>query len=414
MLVFVLNQHSKPLMPCKPSKAKKLLKASKAKVVNRTPFTISLLFGSSGYKQPITAGMDTGSQKIGVAAIANGQVIYQSEIEIRQDISKKMQQRQMYRRTRRGRKTRYRPARWLNRASMRQNGRLAPSVQSKVHSHLREKRFVESLLPVTAWHVETAHFDIHKIVNPDVSGKAYQEGEQKGFYNVKAYVLHRDGYKCKSGQKGNHSKKLHVHHIQFKSNGGTDIPSNLITLCETCHDALHLGEFELKTRKTKTKHATEMGIIKSQLIKSDWDFAETFGYETKFKREQVLQLPKTHYNDAIAISCEEGELVKPLGQVLYKKHIAKGDYQQTTGKRSEKTIPTGKLFGLKKFDLVSTSFGIGFIKGKRSSGYFALMDIFNNTVTASVNVKKYCQRLTARTGTLIQEVAIPPLSPIGT
>lgn len=68
------------------------------------------------------------------------------------------------------RKTRYRPARWLNRASMRKNGRLAPSVQSKVHSHLREKRFVESLLPVTAWHVETANFDIHKIVNPYVSG----------------------------------------------------------------------------------------------------------------------------------------------------------------------------------------------------------------------------------------------------
>ncbi|MEN8215706.1 MAG: HNH endonuclease [Pseudomonadota bacterium] len=113
-----------------------------------------------------------------------------------------------------------------------------------------------------------------------------------GFYNVKAYVLHRDGYKCKSGQKGNHSKKLHVHHIQFKSNGGTDIPSNLITLCETCHDALHRGEFELKTRKTKTKPATEMGIIKSQLIKSDWDFAETFGYETKSRFYTKNILPK--------------------------------------------------------------------------------------------------------------------------
>jgi hypothetical protein len=61
MLVFVLNQKREPLMPCKPSKAKKLLKEGKAKVVNRTPFTIKLIFGSSGYKQPVIAGMDSGS-----------------------------------------------------------------------------------------------------------------------------------------------------------------------------------------------------------------------------------------------------------------------------------------------------------------------------------------------------------------
>ena len=39
MLVYVLNQHSKPLMPCKPQKARKLLESGKAKVVSRAPFT---------------------------------------------------------------------------------------------------------------------------------------------------------------------------------------------------------------------------------------------------------------------------------------------------------------------------------------------------------------------------------------
>ena len=136
-------------MPCKPSKAKKLLKEGKAKVINRMPFTIKLIFGSSGYKQPVIVGMDTGSKVIGCAAIANNQVVYQSEIQIRQDISKKMQTRKNYRRARRGRKTRYRPARWANRASMKKKGRLAPSIKSKVESHLREKIFVESILPVT-------------------------------------------------------------------------------------------------------------------------------------------------------------------------------------------------------------------------------------------------------------------------
>ncbi|WP_084071254.1 RNA-guided endonuclease IscB [Desulfocicer vacuolatum] len=406
MLVFVLNQKKEPLMPCKPSKAKRLLKEGKAKVINRMPFTIKLIFGSSGYKQPVIVGMDTGSKVIGCAAIANNQVVYQSEIQIRQDVSKKMQVRKNYRRTRRGRKTRYRPARWANRASMKKKGRLAPSIKSKVESHLREKVFVESLLPVTEWIVETASFDIHKINNPNVNGKSYQDGNQKGFYNIKAYILSRDNYKCQSRQKVEHSKKLNVHHIVFRSKGGTNTPDNLITLCENCHKNLHAGKFKLKTGKSRTKHAAELGIVKSQL-KNYWDFKETFGYETKYFREQILKLDKTHYLDAVAI-CGQAD-VKLLDKIFHKKHIPSGDYQLTKGKRSEKKIPTGKLFGLRKFDLIRTSKAVGFIKGKRSSGYFALMDIFNNTLTASVNVKKDCQRLTARTTTIIQEMAIPPL-----
>jgi len=167
-------------MPCKPSKARKLLSEGKARVLRTTPFTIKLLFGSSGYTQPVIAGMDSGSKVVGCAAIANGNVLYQSEVQLRQDVSKKMDQRRMYRRTRRGRKTRYRPARFNNRAASRRVGRLAPSIRSKLESHIREKNFVEAILQVTRWKVETASFDIHKITNPEVSDIEYQEGPQKG------------------------------------------------------------------------------------------------------------------------------------------------------------------------------------------------------------------------------------------
>lgn len=50
--VYVLNKHGEPLMPCSPGKARLLLKQQKAHVVKRTPFTIKLLYGSTGYKQP--------------------------------------------------------------------------------------------------------------------------------------------------------------------------------------------------------------------------------------------------------------------------------------------------------------------------------------------------------------------------
>jgi RRXRR protein len=44
MNVYVRNHDGRPLMPCLPAKARKLLRAGKAKVVDRCPFTIQLLW----------------------------------------------------------------------------------------------------------------------------------------------------------------------------------------------------------------------------------------------------------------------------------------------------------------------------------------------------------------------------------
>ena len=110
---------------------------------------------------------------------------------------------------------------------------------------------------------------------------------------------------------------------------------------------------------------------------------------------------RTHYNDAVAICCVD-EIVDPDNVVYFKKHVVAGDYQQTKGIRSEKKIPTGKLFGLRKFDFIKTSKGIGFVKGKRSSGFFTVSDLNGSTTHPPVNIKKNCERLIARTTTLIE------------
>jgi hypothetical protein len=246
-----------------------------------------------------------------------------------------------------------------------------------------------------------AAFDIHKITNPDVNGVGYQDGKRKGFYNVKAYVLHRDGYKCQGGRKVKHDPRLHVHHKTFRSNGGTDTPDNLITLCSTCHDALHAGEFTLKAKRSKTKHATEIGIVKGAIMRLWEAFTATFGYETKWKREQCLGWPKGHANDAVAICCEDGEVVESCPIIIRKRHVSKGDYQQTFGKRSEKRYPTGKLFGFRKFDLVSTPKGVGIIKGKRSTGQFSISHLDGTPINESVRAAT-CVRLAARSTTLVK------------
>lgn len=385
MLAYVLNKNGDPLMPCSPVKARKLLKNNKAKVVSCLPFTIKLFHGCSGYKQQTTLKIDTGSKIIGCAVVGNGKTLYASEVKTRQDIRKKMSQRAIFRRNRRNRKTRYRKARFENRK--RNSGWLTPTLRSKVQTHLKEICFVKSILPITKTIIEIANFDIHKLTNPNVKGKEYQEGRKKNFYNTKAFILSRDKYICQKCKSCKDGLKLNIHHIIFRSNGGTDSPDNLITLCESCHNQIHKyknpEKESLKLQKkivTKTIDAVQVSTIGS-FLRKNLEFQETFGYETKYNRE-VLELPKAHFVDAICVGLGEGEVIKMPSCVFKKVSIACGDYQQTesqpnkTGKRS--ALPRKKIFGFNRFDKVKYFKTTSFIKGRMSTGYAILIDINGN------------------------------------
>ena len=176
-------------MPCSPAKARHLLKERKAEVVRTEPFTIRLLYGSSGYRQEITLGIDAGSKHIGVSASTKKQELYSAEVELRTDIVGNLSVRRQNRRTRRNRKTRYRKARFLNRVKSKNKGWLAPSVENKIQTHIKTVNNVYKILPVSKIIIETASFDIQKIKNPDISGKEYQEGDQKKRMACDAAVL---------------------------------------------------------------------------------------------------------------------------------------------------------------------------------------------------------------------------------
>lgn len=417
MLVYVISQDGKPLMPTTPARARKMLRDGNAKCIKRTPFTIKLLYHTTTYTQPITLGIDTGSSHIGSAAIdTKGNVVYLSEIEVRNDVSDKMKQRAKYRRNRRNRKTRYRQARWLNRKNSIKTGRFSPTMISKLHSHEKEMAFVKSLLPISSVILETATFDAHSLKNPDVLQNRwlYQRGTNYGFANTKAYVLDRDGHECQNCKSKSKDNKLEVHHIIFRSNGGSDEESNLITLCKTCHGKVHAGEIKLKGGKVKgqLRHATQMNSIRKQLLSRYPEAHETFGYITKEHR-QFMGLPKEHYYDAIAIAnlanLEKSGLLSVVADIplLRKKCVSDGDYQQTKGGRSEMRIPTGKLHGFRKFDKVLYDGREYFIKGRMSTGYAILMDI-NGKKEVLKPIPKFTkmERLSARKSWIIQQETI--------
>ena len=303
-MVYVLDMEGKPLMPTeRHGKVRRLLRDGLAHVVRLQPFTIQLDYESTTYKQEVSLGIDAGSVHIGVSVTTEKKELFAAEVVLRTDIVKKLASRLELRRGRRFRKTRYRKPRFDNRR--RKEGWLAPSVRNKVESHLKVIGLVYFILPVSKTTIEVAQFDPRKIKNNSIQGVEYQQGEQLGFWNVREYVLARDGHKCQHCKGKSGDKILNVHHLESRKTGG-NAPNNLITLCETCHKAYHRREFELKIKRgTSLRDAAVMNIMRwsvYKLAKQEFDNVHlTFGYITKHTRIEN-KIVKSHCSDAFCIS----------------------------------------------------------------------------------------------------------------
>lgn len=391
-MVYVLSKDNKPLMPCTNVIARLLLKQGKAKVKRKEPFTIKLTYATTEYTQELTLGVDTGSGTLGTAVSTNdGKIVYMSKVVVRNDITDKMTQRASYRRNRRNRKTRYRKARWLNRKNSIKKDQFSPTVISKLNSHIKEIEYIKSILPISTLVLETATFDCHLMENPSLANEkvrhwGYQQGANYGFEDTKARVLNRDNYKCQICKGRHKDSKLEIHHIIFRSQGGSDDAENLITLCHTCHKALHDGIIKTNlVGKTKgqLKYATQMNNIRCQLLNRYPNVIETFGSVTKANRLMLKDIDKDHHLDACVIATDGKQPSFTTNLVYVKKSVSKGDYQQTKGVRSQQKIPTGKISGFRKFDKVKYYGKEYFIQGRMSSGYAILMSIDGNKIDFS-------------------------------
>ena len=393
-MVYVLNQNGQPLMPTENhAKVRILLKSKKAKVIQRCPFTIQLLYSSTNYTQNINLGVDAGSKHIGISATTKDKVLFESDVELRNDIVDLLSTRRQNRRTRRNRKTRYRKPRFDNRK--RKEGWLAPSVQNKVDTHLTAIRKVHEILPISKIIVEVASFDIQKIKNPTISGTEYQQGSQMDFWNVREYVLFRDGHTCQCCKGKSKDKILNVHHIESRHTGG-DAPNNLITLCETCHTGYHKGLVQLQEnikRGMSFRDASFMGIMRwafyDKLKESYPDVSLTYGYITKNTRIEN-GLPKDHYIDARCISGNPKAVsngvvyfqkkVRCHNRQIHKNTILKGGYR----KRNQAPYV---VKGFRLYDKVNWKGQICFIFGRRSTGRMDLRLLDGTKVNASVGYK---------------------------
>lgn len=237
-MVAVVDLFGKPLMPTNEYRARKLLKQKKAKIFGYRPFTIQLTERKSAEIQPIELCMDTGYIHIGISAKSERHEYLGMQIDTLTDEKLKRDDKRQYRRQRRNRK-RYRAPRFDNRR--RKEGWIAPSLEHKKEIHIDAIQRICKVMPITDITLEIGNFDTHVLKaveegKPLPQGSDYQHGERYGIATLREAVFLRDGYKCQCCEKSvKDGAILHVHHIKYRSQGGTNRMSNLITVCDKCH-----------------------------------------------------------------------------------------------------------------------------------------------------------------------------------
>lgn len=392
-MVYVQSKNGNPLMPTvRYGKVRRMLKEGNAKVVCAMPFTIQLTYDGKEYVQPVSLGIDAGSVHIGVSATTQNKEVYASQVELRTDIQKLIATRHETRRTRRNRKTRYRKARFNNRK--RKEGWIAPSIRNKVDAHINVIRKVKRILPVTSITIEVASFDMAKIKNDAINGFEYQQGEQLGFWNVREYVLARDGHKCQCCRGKSNDPVLNVHHIESRKTGG-NAPNNLVTLCETCHKNYHKGLVKLNVKRGKSlRDAAAMSIMRWYVYNKAKEVFEnvklTYGYITKNTRIHS-NVVKTHVADARCVSGNPSatpmayhyveKLIRRHNRQIHKFKINKG------GVRKNNQCPY-EMFGFRLFDTVKYKNKEWLVKSRRTRGTFLLQELGGKETIDGVSHKK--------------------------
>lgn len=434
--IFVLDTNRKPLNPCRPITCRKLLKAGKAKVFKRYPFTIILNKEVTETPKPVQLKLDPGSLITGIALVQeNREVIFAAELIHRgKQIKDSLLSRRQLRRSRRSRKTRYRPARFLNRTRV--QGWLAPSLKHRVETTLTWVTKLRKLAPINKLTQELARFDLQLLQNPEISGVEYQQGELQG-YEVREYLLEKFNRQCAYCKAKDIA--LEIEHIQARSRGGSDRVSNLTLACRPCNQAkgnqdikdflsgkpdvlkrvVSQAKSPLKVRNAlpgKLLSSTQENLADAAAINSTrWTLFNRLketklevttgsGGKTKFNRIR-LGLQKTHWLDAACVG-DVPELKIKVCKPLLIKATGHGTRQMCRTDRygfPSRYVPRFKLVkGYQTGDIVKAIVPLGKKVGNyvgrvavRSTGSFNIST--KDSLVQGIS-HKYCQPIHKKDG----------------
>ena len=389
---FVIDAEGKQLSPTKETKAWYLIRKGKAKLISKYPMVIQLrktVIESDICKDEVRCSIDDGGLHTGIALVQKGitknKVIFKGTIEHRKDVKKLMDQRRGYRRHRRYYK-KYREKRYNNRSSGRRKGRIAPSILQKRQAVIRVINSLQKWTIVNSYWLEDVSIDIRVLTD----GYIPYEWQNSNFCrideNIRKSVIIRDGNRCQECGKTN--CKLEVHHIVPRRMNGSSSMSNLITLCEKCHqntfgkEHLLIKHYLAKINEddvSNLKYASHSMIGKTWLRENLAKLGSlhlTNGGETANKRIDWM-IQKSHSNDAICITdlfpdtCDLKEwIIKPM--------------------RRRSQAKTDSVMGFKHRDFVEYTYK----NGKTYRGYVTALFPKNNTLSFK-SLEKTCTKVNA-------------------
>ena len=355
--VFVLDKKHRPLMPCRPARARQLLRAGRARVVKRFPFVIRLVDRTleKSVVQPVLIKLDPGSRETGAAVVREDEkkrhhALAFFVIKHRGDaIRDALKARSAFRRRRRSQNLRYRTPRFLNR----------------VDTPLSAVRKMCRYLPVSGLALELVEFDSQKLQNPEVSGVEYQQGTLFE-YDVREYLLEKFDRKCVyCGAEG---VPLNIDHVVPRAKGGSNRVSNLALACVDCNQkkgARSLEDFlkgkpevlarvrkELKTplRDAAAVNATRW-VLFNELKATGLPVETGSGAQTKLNRH-AFGVEKAHWLDALCVGRINGVVMREGLNVLEIKCTGRGSYQRT--RLTKYGFPRGYLMRQKRIHEFAT------------------------------------------------------------
>jgi 5-methylcytosine-specific restriction endonuclease McrA len=398
--VFLVDAQKRPLTPVHPGRARLLLKAGKATVFKRFPFTLILRQPvEQAVDEPLRLKIDPGSHTTGLALVAEttGEVVWAGELTHQgEEIVERLQKRRAVRRGRRQRHTRYRQPRFENRR--RPKGWLPPSQRSRVQNVVTWVERLRRLCPITALSLELVRFDTQAMQTPDIEGIQYQQGTLAGF-EVKEYLLQKWGHRCAYCDKT--GVPFEIEHIRARSRGGSSRESNLTLSCVPCntakgtqdirvflaHDperlAHMLSQAQASLRDVAAVNATRWALYE-RLLALGLPVEVGSGGRTKYNRGKQ-EMPKTHWTDAACIGASTPEKLRNWQTVRPLLMTATGRQSRQMCHVDKRGFPRGKpkgpsrSHGLRTGDMVravvTKGVHIGTYVGRvaiKSDGYFKL------------------------------------------
>lgn len=390
---FVLDANGKQLAPTKEQKAWFLIRKKRATLVNKYPMVIQLnkeIPNDEVCKDEIRCGIDDGGLHVGISLVQKCQtknkVLFKGTIEQRNDVKHLMEIRRGYRRYHRYHK-RYRQVRFNNRSSSKRKGRIAPSILQKRQATMRVISQLNKWTNITNYWLEDVSIDIRTLTD---SYKPYRWQYQKSNKldeNIRKAVILRDNCKCMECGKTN--CRLEVHHIKPRRMNGSNTLSNLITLCEKCHQKTEDKEEQymdhyftiLNSSDNKNLNYASHVMIGKLWLREQLSMLGllylTTGGDTANKRID-WNIEKTHSNDAICITdlrpdtCNIKEwTIKPM--------------------RRQSKAKTNNVLGIKHRDLVEYTFK----NGETHKGYVTALYPKLNVLNFQSSTK-HCKKVNAR------------------